>query len=127
VSTAQGIATAVLAKLNTAIAPKVAYELDKAPTSGADFAEITLSRRFGGNERGGRLSPSSWRLTVRAVGSTLANARLLHENAQAIEGFVLTVGSETSTPVLFETEEPIGLDEAQRLYWTGLRSFTFSF
>jgi hypothetical protein len=127
VSTAAQIATAVLAKLNTSLAPKVAYELDKAPTTGADFVEISLSRRFGGNERGGRLSPSSWRLTVRAVGSTVANARTLHENAQAIEGFVLTVGSETSTPVLFETEEPIGLDEAQRLFWTGLRSFTFSF
>lgn len=126
-STAQQVATAVLAKLNSALTPRVAYELDKAPMTGADFAEITLSRRFGGNERGGRLSPSSWRLTVRTVGSEVENARLLHEKAQAIEGYVLTVGSETSTPVLFETEEPIGPDEAQRIYWTGLRSYTFSF
>lgn len=122
----QQIAAAVLAALNAALAPKVAYELDEAPTSGADFVEITLSRRFGGNDRGGRLSPSSWRLTVRAVGSTVANARLLHEKAQAIEGATLSVGAETSTPVLFETEDPIGLDEAQRTYWTGLRSYTFA-
>lgn len=126
-STADQIATAILAKINTAIAPKVAYELDKAPTTGADFGEITLSRRFGGNVRAGQLSPSSWRLTVRSVGSTVKNARLLHENAQAIENFVIVVGSESSTPVAFETEEPIGLDEAQRLYWTGLRSYTFCF
>ena len=126
-STAQQVATAILTKLNTALSPKVAYELDKAPTTGSDFVEITLSRRFAGNVRGGQLSPSSWRLTVRTVGSTVPNARLLHENAQAIENYVLTVGSESSTPVAFETEEPIGLDEAQRLYWTGLRSYTFAF
>ena len=126
-STAQQIATAVLAKLNTSLAPKAAYEIDKAPTTGADFVSVTLSRRFGGNVRGGQLSPSSWRLTVRTVGSDVQNARLLHENAQGIENYVLIVGSESSTPVAFETEEPIGLDEAQRLYWTGLRSYTFAF
>ena len=126
-SSAQQIATAILAKLNTALSPDVAYDLDDAPKTGADYVEITLSRRFAGNVRGGQLSPSSWRLTVRAVGQYVANARVLHENAQAIENFVIVVGSESSTPVAFETEEPIGLDEAQRLYWTGLRSYTFAF
>ena len=123
-------AAAVVALLNAALAPKAAYDIDdirKMSAPPSEYIEITLTRRFGGNTRVcGGIAPSSWRLTTRAVASTVGNARkLLDDTTTALELARITVASETSTPVQFETEDPIRTDDDNT--WTGLRSWTYAF
>lgn len=127
---ADEIAGEILARLNGRLAwsNHTAYDLDQVPANATDYVEITLSRRFAGNVRAGVLSPSSWRLTARSVGQYVANARLLHSLVkEELENTVVIVGADESTPVTFEGEEPVGPTDAQRKYWTGMRSYTFAF
>lgn len=126
-------ATALLTLVNTELAAmttaRTAYETDSAPTSGGDYVSMTLSRRYAGNRRVvGVLSPSGWRLALRAVGTSVANARiLLVKCSDAVEGQRITVGDVTSTPIQFETEDAIRQDEEDLGLWSGMRTYTYSF
>lgn len=122
--TEQQEATAVLAALNTALAPKVAYELDAVPaTRPANYVEVTVSRRFGGEERAARKGSTGWRITTRAVSRYVSDARLMHEKSRtALEYVRLSVGGKSSTPVQFETEVPVQEDDG---WFSGLISWTY--
>lgn len=127
-------ATALLALVNARLAamatPREAYEADDAPKTGGNFVSMSLTRRFGGNGRvaGVDLSPSAWRVSFRAVGVGVTNARvLLSIVSEGVEGKRITVGGVTSTPLRFETEDAIGEDEFDTNLWSGMRSYTYSF
>lgn len=123
-------ALAVLnARLGAMATPRQAYTADKAPTTGGDYVILIVSRRFGGNGRlNGTISPSGWRLMTRAVGVGENNAAvLLDVSSQAFEDQILTVAGVTSTPIAFETEDPIAEDERNSDLWSGLTSWTCSF
>lgn len=124
--TAQDVATASLAALDAALAPRKAYDLDKVPSPRPpQYVEITLSRMFGGEQRAcGGIATVGYRLTVRAVSqSTVSSVRTdLEKCRAALEFNRLTVGGKTSTPIQFETEDPAGYDDG---WFSGLLTFTF--
>lgn len=107
--TAQENADAILAALNTALAPRVAYELDKVPaTRPAQYVEVTLARRFGGESRqDGFIGTTGYRVIVTAISSaTVSSIRSdLEKCRAALEFQSLTVGALSTTPIQFETED----------------------
>lgn len=129
-ATAEQHATAVLAAINAKLTaltvPLTAYELDDVPEPlPTAYAELTLSRRFGTATRlPGRQSRTGWRITTRAVAKGVTNARLVHEKTrQALEDARLDIGGVLTSPIQFETEEPVGDDDG---WFSGLISWTYT-
>lgn len=126
VSEAQN-AEAVLALINAALNPRShAYDVDAIPeTRPADYVEVSVSRRYGGSPRlDGLRGAVGWRVTARAVSTNVANARLMHEKTRAaLEYRRVVAGGRTSTPVQFETSEPVGPDDG---WFSGLTSYTYT-
>lgn len=120
-------AAAVLTALNTQLPGSlVAYDIDDLPAvRPADYIEVTVSRRFGGEQRNsGHKTTSGYRVTTRAVGETVTNARTLHGHARtALEFKMLTVSGEHTSPIQFESEEPVGPDDGA---FSGLLSWTYT-
>lgn len=122
--------TAVLAALSAGNA--VPYDLGKVPgmdgntgTIPAYFTQVTVSRRFGGNFRGDA-SPNTilYRATTRAVAKSANDARNIRRLAAlALENVALTVTGATTTPIAFETEDPIGVDDG---WFSGLTLWTWA-
>lgn len=104
-----------------------AYELDQAKAltaPPASYCEVMVERRFGGEQRAsGGYALTGYRINVRAVGSLVANVRNARTRGD-LEGIVLTVGAEHSTPVQFETQESIGQDND---WWSGMTTYTTTF
>lgn len=129
-TTAAQHAAAVIAALNVqlAAAGATAYDIDalrKMTATPKNYVEVTVSRRFGSEPRSvARYSATGWRVTTRWVSATsIANARNLEARGHAaLEGAVLAVDGRTSTPVQFETAEPIADDEG---WWSGLTAWTY--
>ena len=121
-------ATAVLAALNAVLPTgRKAYDSDdlrRLATLPTDYVEVTVSRRFGGEERAnGYIGTEPYRITTRVVAKEIPNARLLRDKVRTALAFnTVTVGSLTTTPVAFETEDPIGDDEG---LWSGVTSWTY--
>ena len=121
-------ALAVLAALNAVLPTgRKAYDSDTLralATLPTDYVEVTVSRRFGGEERGGGyIGTEPYRITTRVVGKTISNARVLRDKVRTALAFnTVTVGALTTTPVAFETEDPIGDDEG---LWSGLTLWTY--
>ena len=116
-------AAAVIAALNAAGA--FAFDVDEMPGKlPAQFTQVTISQRFGGNPRQTtRSGVTGWRITTRQVGKSVSNARELRKRThQALEQAVLAVAGETSTPVAFETADPIGADDG---WYSGLETWTY--
>jgi hypothetical protein len=120
--TEQEHSDAVVAFLNTLGA--VAYDLGDVPHPLPDwYTEVTVTRRFGGEQRGsGEREGRLWRITTRQVSKRLQAAQNLRAKLDALEGAVLTIGGETTTPVEFETADPIGPDDG---WWSGLETWTY--
>lgn len=125
--TAQAQTSAILAALNAALAPKVAYDLNDVPaTRPAEYVEVTASRRFGGERRmTQQTGVTGWRVTVRGVSQiSVANVRKSLETCRAALEFKhLTVAGETSTGIQFEAEDPATPDEG---WFSGLLAFTYT-
>lgn len=126
--TAQAQATAVLAALNAALPASVrAYDLDDVPSPRpANYVEVTISRRFGGERRlTQQTGVIGWRIAMRAVSQTsVGNARVALERCRkALEFKPLTVAGETSTGVQFETEDPADYDDG---WFSGLYAMTYT-
>lgn len=116
------VAAAFIAHLGTLNA--AAYDLDDVPTPlPGYYTEVTVSRRFGGNQRCGRTTPTLYRATTRAVAKTLSSAREVQRRAAQVEGARITVDGNASTPIQFETAETIGADDG---YYSGLTAWTFA-
>ena len=126
-STEEQHAAAVLAVLNAALAPKVAYEVDTLPaTRPAEYVEVSLVRRFGGEQRmSARSTATGYRVLVRVVSkASVSNARVMREKSrQALEYARLSVASRVTTPVQFEGGEPVGPDDG---WFSGLDTYTYS-
>lgn len=127
-------AAAILSRVNSRwdqlTAKRVAFEMDdKAKVGLTNYGQITLSRRFGGQPRvAGPVSPSGWRLTLRAVGDSIANVRvMLDAGTEALEDHTITVGGVVSTPIAFELEDEIRQDDTDKNLWSGLTSWTYAF
>lgn len=127
------VASAVLAALNARLAmmatPREAFEMDDAPKVGGDYVAVTVSRRFLGTPRANTtLGLGGWRITTRAVGNGVTNARVLLDIcSQALEAAQVTANGVISTPIAFESEDPIRQDDADDNLWSGLRSWTTTF
>ncbi len=122
---AQAVVTAITA------ATALAYDLDDVPgtlgnegTTPTKYIEVTVSRRYGGNERGDAAPTlTGYRITTRAVAyESVTDARNLRCKAGlALENVAMSVSGVTTTQVKFESEEPIGPDDG---WFTGLTSWT---
>ena len=108
-------AAAILAAINAAIAPAVAYEYGKVP--GADgnagpepfkYVVMDLSRRFVDSFRGsGEASVTGGRLGTRYIAKSLTDAREMRRRVTAaLEDKVLTSTAGEVGPFRFETSDP---------------------
>lgn len=117
---------AVIAALSAVSAAP--YDLDdiKALASPpAQYTEVTVSRRFGGQNRAtGSTGRVGWRITTRTVAKTVSNAREMRKRAETALLYArLTVGGDETTPIQFEGAEPIGDDDG---WWSGLTTWTYA-
>jgi len=87
------------------------------------FALLSVERRYVESPRA-VASRSGWRITVRAVGTTPAEARwALLRATDALEGRRLSIGGQTSTPVAHESSQAIELDDGR---FSGLQVMTYA-
>lgn len=123
-------AAAILAALNTALDPRVAYTRGKVPgldnnagTEPAIYAIVDLERRnHAPTLRAGRTVRRGWRVSVRGVGRTVDEARwALARVSTALEGATLPVGVGTS-PLLFETADEVAPDGGR---YSGAVTYTY--
>lgn len=118
------------ARLDALATSRKAYTPRKAAASGdTDYVQVILTRRFGGNPReGGPISPSGWRVTFRAVGSSDDNVRVMLDAVElGVEDHTITVDDTTSTPIAFENEDSVRQDADDTNIWSGLTSWTYAF
>lgn len=124
--TAAENAAALLAVLNAAVSPRKVYELHQVPTTRPpNYVEMTLSRRFGGEfKQCGDVGTTSYRVTLRAVAQMSVTAARddLEKCRAALENVALVVGSDATTPIQFETEDPVATDNG---WFSGLMAFTY--
>lgn len=121
--TALEVRAAAVAALTAAQAhPKTLQEL-KSATPPAHYNEVTVDDRFGGELRASVWRGTiGWRISTRAVSETEDGAYQMRAKARAgLEYALLTVGGDVSTPVMFESADPIAEDEG---HWSGLSTWT---
>lgn len=121
-------AAAVVARLNAVLPAAVrAYSSDDVPADKpSKYVEVSVTRRAGGNLRSAAVTATGgWRITTRVVDQvSVANARLTANTVRtAIEFYYLSIGGKTSTPVQFETSDPIAPDDG---WWSGLTAWTYA-
>lgn len=72
---------------------------------------LAVADRFGGVRRmSSEIGTRSVRITVVAVGRTPDNAREMRRRHDKLRGQRLTIGGRLSTPIEFESAEPVGPD-----------------
>lgn len=109
---------AVLAALNAPLsaltAPWTAYDLDKLPQTRPDtYVGVSVYRRYGEAARmPGKQSRIGWATTVQLVSKSGSNARLLHKIVtETLEDARLSVNGVLTSPICFETEDPIAEED----------------
>lgn len=118
-------ASAIKTALGTALGQWDAYDYgdlgeDNLPSI---FALISVERRTAPLDRPGRSGRSGWRLGVRYVGRSIAEARWAEARVNAaLDGLVLSVDGATSTPVAHESTTAVAPDEGR---FSGVSSFTY--
>lgn len=103
-----------------------AYAVGYVPgTKPQSYNEVFVHRRFGGNKRTSDPVPETipYRALIRSIGKSHNNALEMRRLAGLLEGTTLTVGGEESTPLEFETSEPVGLDDG---WFSGTLQLTYS-
>lgn len=122
----EAVAQAVIGVLGSAFP----YDVDDVPGTNGNagtlptrYTEVTVSRRYGGPVRGDATPTTiGYRITTRAVAKNVTDARNLRRLAMRdLENVALTVGAEKSTPVAFESADPIGPDAG---WFSGLVTWT---
>lgn len=119
-------ASAVRAALDVPLGQWSAYDYDDVPTVLPEmYVLISLSRRFGGQSRlDGSTALGGWRLTTLAVGHTVDEARFIRDaTAGALSNARLTVTGLLSSPIQFETEQPIAYDDG---WFSGITAWTYA-
>lgn len=111
---AGAIVAALNARLSQLSTPREAFELDDLPADlPSAFVQAAAYRRWvEGSPRGdGEKSGKGYRVLTRAVAKTDGNARLLLKMCgEALEFVPLTVDGRLTTPLEFETEDPVESD-----------------
>ena len=124
-------AEAILAVLNAALAPAVAYEYGKVPgsngnagTEPAKYLLVDISRRYVGSFRtSGAASLKGYRLGTRYVAKSSGDARTMRQRvAAALEGHIIKTEAGEIGPFMFETGDPIRPDDT---YQVGTDTWTF--
>lgn len=102
----------------------LAFDLGDVPTPAPDkYTEVTVTRRFGGEQRGsGERDGQLYRITARQVSKVFQNAQNLRVKSSGLEGLVLTVAGEKTTPIEFESADTIGEDDG---WYSGLETWTY--
>lgn len=111
-----------------ATAAKVpAYDLDEVPaTPPANYVEVYLSRRYGGNVRGGMRGTDLRRLSTRVVASTVTNGRLVEDRIFAAFEFTTVNLGDAVTHVAFESGDAGVFEYDAGVYVGSLIDWTFS-
>jgi hypothetical protein len=101
------------------------YDLGDVPSPPPDkYTEVTVTRRFGGEQRlSGLRDGQLFRITARQVARVYQNAQNLRAMSAGLEGAVLTIGGATTTPLEFESADPIGPDDG---WFSGLETWTYA-
>lgn len=104
---------AVMALLTTLKAAPQSFST--APKTLPDFfTQVATVRRFGGQQVGsGERNGQLFRILLRQVAKRLDNAETLREKSAGLEGAVLTIGGDTTTPIEFESADPISEDDGR--------------
>jgi hypothetical protein len=123
---------AVAIKAALTAAGAVPYDYDEVPSTNGNpgtlpqwFTAVGVTRRFGGNFRTSAQSGvTGWRITTLAVGNNVTNARNIRlKQHQALEGVVLTINGEKTTPIALESADQIEPDGARH---SGLTTWTYA-
>lgn len=78
------------------------------------FTQVGVARRFGGQQRGSGVREGQlFRIVLRQVAKDFDNAETLRAKSAGLENAVLTVGGDTTTPIEFESADPIGEDDGR--------------
>lgn len=87
------------------------YDYDESPIE-ADYTRMTVTDRYGGvPHMSGQIGVRLARITVLAVGSKASNVREIRRRADAaLREQSIAVGSHKTTPIQFETAEPVSPD-----------------
>lgn len=103
----------------------VPYDYDEIPaTLPAYYNAITVERRYGGTGRGsGEIPTEAYRITAQSIAKTVSNAREMRRRARLLEGVVLTIDGTETTPIEFESADPIGPDDG---WYSGLLTLTYT-
>lgn len=118
---------AVIAALNAGSPNANAYTLDDLKglsTKPAAYTEVTVSHRYGApNRAGGSTGRIAYRIATRYVAQFEVNAQRLRDLSDTALRFThLSIGGDTTTPVQFESEDPIGDDDG---WFSGLTTWTY--
>lgn len=125
-------AAAILAAINAAISPAVAYEYASVPgTNGnsgvtpAKYVLFDLSRRYVESRRSsGEVSVSGYRLGTRYVAKSVGDARTMRDRVTAaLEDQIIAVGDDSVGPFTFESSDAILPDDGG--YQSGADVWTF--
>lgn len=128
--TEQEQATAILAAINAAIAPNVAYEYGKVPgtngntgTEPASYMVVALSRRYVPERRAsGEVTVRGGRLSTRYIAKSVVNAReMRRRTTEVLEDKALTTTAGDVGPFVFESADPFQPDEGYEVatdLWT---------
>jgi len=124
-------AEAILAALNAALAPAVAYEYGKVPGSNGNagteppkYVLVDVSRRYVDSFRaGGGPSLKSYRLGTRYVAKSTGDARTMRQRVtDALEGQIITTAAGEVGPFIFEAGDPVLPDDG---FQVGTDTWTF--
>lgn len=97
-------------------------ELKKLPTLPTSYNEVMVMERFGDgpNRRGSLSGVQQWRILVRSVAQSYANAQEMRARASVLHGATLTVEAEKFYPRRSATDDPIAPDDN---WWSGTSEF----
>lgn len=112
---AAAIVAALNARLGQLATPREAFDLDDTPaTLPPAFVQVAAYRRFvdDGRRSDGEKTAKGYRVLTRAVAKSDGNARLLLTLCgEVLEFQTLTIDGRLTTPLEFETEDPVEPDD----------------
>lgn len=91
------------------------------------YSVVGLELRAGGTFRGGRTGRRGYRVAVQCRGRTEEQAQAIREAADAaLRGVGLVVDGHRTTPIAFESGQPID-DDANPGWYSGLLLYTYAY
>lgn len=125
-------AAAIKAAVNAELGDVECYEYDEVPgvngndgTEPRKYAVFSIERRYNPNlNLGAKAGTGGWRAAVRAVGTTVDEARwVMFKTALALNEARLSIGSARTTPIQFESDQAPEYDDGR---FAGLALYTYA-